>query len=305
MCHVKTHVVKSVYFHLLVDGTRHYVARSERQPLIIFLHELLTIRQAQNTAITSHCLSDEISRVRFLWIVEDCGMELHEFHVLHLSLCTVYHCNTVAGGDVRIGSGGIYGASTASSHNSHFRQVSIDLAGLWVQDISAIALNVGSAACDSDSKMVLCDYLNGKVVFEDFYIRIVSYGLHQSPLDFSPRIVGMVQDAELGMSAFLVQIIGAVLLLVKMDTPLHQFLDSGRCITYNLFYSGRVADIVACHHCVVNMLFEIIDQQVSNRSYTALRLRGVGFFKSRFTNDGNFPFMRPCNFKSVTHSSYS
>lgn len=51
----------------------------------------------------------------------------------------------------------------------------------------------------------------------------------------------MVQDTELGMAAFAVQVEFAVLVLVEMHAPVDQLSDLFRSLTYHLFYglAGR------------------------------------------------------------------
>ena len=91
-----------MYFHLVVDGSCHNVAWSKAEALIVFLHELLPVRQSENASISTHGLGDEVCRMRFLRIVEHGWMELDELHVLHFSLSPVHHGDAVAGGDVRV-----------------------------------------------------------------------------------------------------------------------------------------------------------------------------------------------------------
>ena len=68
--HVQTHMVDTVYLHLLVDGTRHDVAGSETQPLVVFLHERLSVGQSQDAAVASHRLCDEVCGMGLLRIIQ-------------------------------------------------------------------------------------------------------------------------------------------------------------------------------------------------------------------------------------------
>ena len=90
--------------------------------------------------------------------------------------------------------------------------------------------------------MVLRDNLNGKMVFLDLNIRIVAHSLHQATLYLGTCIIGVMQDAELGVSTFTVQVELAIFLAVEVNPPLHQFLDLSRCIAHHLFYCLAIAD---------------------------------------------------------------
>ena len=56
---VEIYVVVAVEFHFRVDGAGHYVARSERQARVIFMHELLAFEVAEHTSVAAHGLGDE------------------------------------------------------------------------------------------------------------------------------------------------------------------------------------------------------------------------------------------------------
>ena len=91
MRNVKAHVVDAVYLHLLVDGTRHDVARSQREALVVLLHERLAVRQAQYATVATHRLSDEERRVSLARVIERRRVELYELHISHRTLGTVNH----------------------------------------------------------------------------------------------------------------------------------------------------------------------------------------------------------------------
>ena len=118
------------------------------------------------------------------------------------------------------------------------------------------------AAGDADTQMVLRDDLHGKVIFLHLDIGIVTHSLHQSTLYLGSRIVGMVQDTELRVPALPVQVEGAVILLVEIHAPVHEFLNLFGSLRNHLLYSGRVADIVARNHRVLDMLVEVIDGEI-------------------------------------------
>ena len=194
---VKANMVDTVNLHLVVDGTCHNVAWCQTQSLVIFLHEFLTCRQAENTSVAAHRLGDEVSRMGFAWVIEGGRVELHEFHVLHLALGTIDHGNAVARGDIWIGSRGIHSTCATRSHQSDFRKVGVDFACVGIQNVGTIAFDVGRATRHTNTEVVLRDDFHGEVVFQNLNVGIVADGCHQSTLDFSTRIVGVVQDAEL------------------------------------------------------------------------------------------------------------
>ena len=96
---VQTDVVQSVNLHLLVDGASHDVAWCQRESLVVFLHERLTIGQFQDAAIATHRLRDEVGRVRLLGVVQHGGVELYELHIGYGSLGTIGHRDAVASGN--------------------------------------------------------------------------------------------------------------------------------------------------------------------------------------------------------------
>ena len=119
MGHVQADVVQSVNLHLLIDGTSHDVAWCQRQTFVIFLHETLTIGQAQYATIATHSLCNQEGRMRLAWRIESCGVELYKLHVLHSTLGAIDHSLTVACGNHRIGGCLIYSTASASTHQCH------------------------------------------------------------------------------------------------------------------------------------------------------------------------------------------
>ena len=260
--HVEIYMVEGMLLHLIVYGTRHDVTRSQTQTLVVFVHKLLAVWQTEYSSVTAHCLRDEIGRMVLLRIVERRRMELHKLHVLHLSLRTIYHSNAVTCSDGRVGGSLVDGTRSACGNNCHLRQICVNLFRFRIQDVCTVALNVGSAACHSHSKMMLCDYLHGKVVFQHFDIRMVAHSLHQSALYLRPCVVGMVQDAKLRMSAFAVQVELSRLVAVEIHTPVHKFHNLLRRIAHHLLHSFAIAYPVARNHGVLNMLVEIVNKHV-------------------------------------------
>ena len=111
--------------------------------------------------------------------------------------------------------------------------------------------------------MVLGDNLHSKVILLDVDVWIVAHCLHQSALNLRTGIIGVVKNAELAMAALTMEVELAVLLLVEVDSPLHQFLDLLWCLGYHLLYCLVVADIVTSDHCVLDMLVEVVHFEIS------------------------------------------
>ena len=130
--------------------------------------------------------------MRFLGVVEHRRVELYEFHVGHRSLGAIDHGYAVARGDNGIRGGEIDGSAAACTHDSDFRQVGVDLLGDRVEYVGPIALDVRRAACDADAQVMLGDDFDGKMVFLDLDVGTGFHGLHQSALNLSTGIVGMV-----------------------------------------------------------------------------------------------------------------
>ena len=302
---VEADVVQSVYFHLAVNSTSHNVAGSQREPLVVFLHELLAVGKPENAAIATHRLCDEVGGMRLLRVVEDSRMELHELHILHLSLGTIDHSDAVAGSDIRIGCGGIDGSCAACRHERDLAQVGVHLAGLGVQDVSTVALDVGRAASDADAQVVLGDNLDGKVMLQHFDVWILTNGSHQSALYFGTGIVGMMQDAELRVTAFAMQVELTILFLVEVYAPFDEVPDTLRRITHHLFHGCGVADVVARNHGVLNVLLEVIDQEVRYRSDAALSLCRIGFFEGCLADERHLALACVRHLQRIAHTSHA
>ena len=67
--------------------------------------------------------------------------------------------------------------------------------------------------------MVLGKDFHGKVVVKHVDVGVSLDGLDERHLDFMARVVGVVQDAELAVTALAVQVKVALLVLVEVDAP--------------------------------------------------------------------------------------
>ena len=106
--------------------------------------------------------------------------------------------------------------------------------------IRPIAVDIGCATGDLGTQMVLGDDLYGEVVFLDGDVGIAPYSLHQTALNLGTSIVGMVQDAELRVSALTVQVEVSIGLTVEVHAPVHQFSDLLRGISHHLLHGLTV-----------------------------------------------------------------
>ena len=178
---------------------------------------------------------------------------------------------------------------------------------------------MGYSQADVDAKLkeVFNDVFRGpnKVYFEvgdsmgyvsdvknDVDVGMVLHCLHEPTLNFCSRVVGMVEDAELRMTAFAVEVELTIALLVEIDSPVDQFGDLLRCHTHHLFYGSAVGNVVARYHRVFDVLVEIVNFQVGHTGNTALRKGGVRLIEGCLANEANLTFMGTCHLQSVTHT---
>ena len=131
------------------------------------------------------------------------------------------------------------------------------------------------------------------------------HGRHQSALNFEPRIVGMMKNAEVAVSAFAVQVVLPIFVLVKLHTPLHKRFDGIGRIAHNVFHGGQVRNVVASHYRVVDVLFKIVYVKVGYCGHSALRFGRVSFVQSCFAHKGNLPLSAFCHTQCVTHACYT
>ena len=85
------------------------------------------------------------------------------------------------------------------------------------------------------------------------------------------------------MSAFTVQVIETILVLVKVYTPFYKFSYLRRSHAHHLVHSRWVRYVIAGYHGVVYVLLKVINNDVGDRCYTALCACCVGFVKGGLT----------------------
>ena len=111
---------------------------------------------------------------------------------------------------------------------------------------------------------MLRDNLDSEVVLLDVNIGIVANSLHQSTLNLGTRVVGMMQDAKLRVSALTMQVEVTIFLTVEVNPPPRQFLNLLRSHTHHLLNGFAVADEVASNNGIGNMLVEGIQLQIGH-----------------------------------------
>ena len=141
-------------------------------------------------------------------------------------------------------------------------------------------MDMWRTASDTHSEVMLGDDLHSEVVLLDDDVRTCAHGLHQSSLDLCTSIVGMMKDAKLRVSALTMEIERTIFLAVEVHPPLHQFANLLWCTAHHLLNGLAVADIVACNHCVLDVLLEIVDSQIGHRGHTTLCERSVSLVEA-------------------------
>ena len=150
--------------------------------------------------------------------------------------------------------------------------------------------------------MVLRDNFHGKMVFKNGNLLIGADSSHQAPLNFKARIVGMVQDTELGMSALAMEVEGAIFLFIEIDAPLDQFGNLRGSIAHHQINGINIGNIVARDDGILNVFIEIVHSQIGNRGDAPLSFSGIGLVKRRLTDKGNRTLMGTSHFKGKTHA---
>ena len=152
---------------------------------------------------------------------------------------------------------------------------------------------------------MLRDDLHGKVVLPDIDVGIAAHGLHQSALYLGSRVVGVVKDAELRVSALAVEVERAVLLLVEVHSPLHEFVNLCRGVAHHLLHGCTVADEVSGNHGVLYMFLEIVHFEVGDRSHTALGEISVCLVERSLADKTYLAFVLTSNLQRIAHSSHT
>lgn len=154
------------------------------------------------------------------------GMELYKFHVLYCSFGTVHHSNAVSRSYQWIGCIAVYRFASACCHYSYFGQERIHFSCFLIQYVSTETFDARRMAGDDNSQMMLGNDFYRIVICKYGNIGMGFYRFYQAGLYFSSCIVFVVQDAELGMASFFVEVEFSILFLSK-STP--HFISSWIC----------------------------------------------------------------------------
>ncbi len=281
--YIEVDVVGAMEFHLGVYRPGHDVAWGKRQAGIVFLHELLPVDVAKHCPIAAHSLCDEERRT-VAGMIKGRGMKLDEFHVFHRPFRAIDHRYAVACGYQWIGSGGVDCPDAPRCHHCDFGEECVGPAGLLIKDVSPVAGDVGGPAGHDLSEMMLRDDLKGEMILIDVNLGIGFHGFHQAGLYLRAGVVGMMQDAEFRVSAFAMKVECAVVFLVEIHSPSYQLFNLRRGIPDNFFHCLLLGKPIARHHCVVDMLFKIIQLKVGDTCHAALCKIRVSLLKGGFAN---------------------
>ena len=296
--HVEIDEVLAPAGHFGIDGPGRHVARCERFHRVVFVHELFAVLQTQDRAVTPHRLRDEEIGL-FGRMVERGGMELDELHVFGDGLGAVAHGDAVACGDARIGRRRIDVAAAARSDDGEFGQHGFDLVALQVQHVSSEAGQAARVAGDEFAQVVLCQQVDGEMVFENRDVGVLAYRGYQGPFDLSAREVLVVEDTMFGMSAFAVEFEASVGCLVEFRAPGDQVADQFRGPANYQFDGCGVAFAGTADQGVVNMFFESVGC-IGHRTDASLGIVGVALVHFPFSYQGNVAVF--CGFEGETQS---
>ena len=283
---VEVEVVLTAELHLIVDSAGHDVARCQTQTAVVLLHELLAVAVLQYGSCAAHGLGDEEGGL-LGGVVQRSGMELHKLQVAEHAAGTVHHSHTVASGNDGSGGGRVDVAHAAGGQEGHLGQVGVNAVGVAVEGIDAVALDVGRVLRHTLTQVVLGDDVDGELPLLDFDIGVRTGGLEQAALYLLAGVVLVVQDAELRVSAFTMQVeLVAFAVKVEVNAVLHQLADAVGGLADGHLHHLAVTDAVAGHQGVVDMLVETV-RVVHHRSDAALGIARAAFAGVTFGEDAH------------------
>ena len=149
--------------------------------------------------------------------------------------------------------------------------------------------------------MVLGNDFNGEVMFKYIDVRRILHSFYKAVLNLESCVVGMVQDTELAVAAFAVQVETTVGVLVEIHAPAYQFVNLRRSAFHHLFHSLGVAEPVAGNHSVVNVFVKIVYFEIGNGSDAALSESCICLVECCFAHQSDFPAFAG-NFKGKAHA---
>ena len=121
------------------------------------MHKLFARSCAQYAAIAPHRFRYQKSPCLYPRRVQRRGVKLHELHVFYSTLSPVYHCDTITGGDDRVGRIEVYLPRPAGSEHGSPSDDGLHRLRLLVEGVGTIAPYVGRDAGDRVAEVVLRD----------------------------------------------------------------------------------------------------------------------------------------------------
>ncbi len=118
-------------------------------------------------------------------------------------------------------------------------------------------------------------------------VGILADAAYEALLYLVAGVVGVVEDAEFAVAALAVQVELAVVAPVEIHAPADEFAYLSGSLLHYFPDSLGVAEVVARYHCVFEMLVEIVDSKIGDRSYTSLRKGRIGLVESGFAYQGH------------------
>ena len=219
-------------------------------------------------------------------------MKLDELHVRNRRARAIRHRHAVAGRDVGVRRVEINLAAAARGQQRHRRGEGPDAAGFFVEHISA-----ETAVRPGLTEFLARDQINREVIFKNLDVRLARRRIQQRPLDFPAGHVLRVQNAPLGMSAFLAQVqfpaavFGRGVPLGKFHPQLNQFRDACRAFLDDGADDAFLAQARARRERVAHVQLERI-LLARHRRDAALRVIGVRLRPVLFRDDGHAPARR-------------
>ena len=169
MADIEVHAISPETLHLMVNGTRHDIPRSQFSTRVEVWHETATIRAAQIGAFSAQSFGQQ--KITCLWMVQTSRMELVKFHVGHAAACTPRHSDAITGGNIWIGGVLIYLGRTASGQDHRFRTDGFDSLQLTVPNIGA-QHPIGLLRAIGQFQFSGCDQINSVVAFVQLDVRV-------------------------------------------------------------------------------------------------------------------------------------
>jgi hypothetical protein len=126
-------------------------------------------------------------------------MKLNELHIRDPRLGPVRHGDTISGRYLWIPCMRVYLTRASRRHKRHWSAKYFYAVINSVEDVKTKTLNIIAKSRNHLTKMVLCDDLNRKMMFEYVYIFMRPDLCKKCPLYLAPRHVGSVDDPVLRM----------------------------------------------------------------------------------------------------------